>query len=176
MAMHFEELDDRTRKLMLEEFEIEQRSSNPYFSPLLTKIGRREFVSLMRKAIRSGDEQQLVSSLARATYWDDTNRRGSVVNVRHAAEQLAVSEFNTWYVRGLAKRLLDEGVTECQVYRAEDPRAERGECRQYEGRILPVEDVYGGHRARYWPEPGDPHALSVPFHPGCHHTIRRVAT
>jgi hypothetical protein len=33
--------------------------------------------------------------------------------------------------------------------------------------------VYDGHRARYWPTE-NPTAVSVPFGPNCHHTIRRI--
>jgi hypothetical protein len=90
-----------------------------------------------------------------------------------AAERLAVTEFNTWYVRGLAKRLLDEGVTQCQVYRAALPKWEPADCTKHEGQAYPVKDVYDGHRAKYWPEPRNPNAFSIPAGPSCHHTIRR---
>jgi hypothetical protein len=37
-----------------------------------------------------------------------------------------------------------------------------------------VREIHDGHRARYWPAPGNPGAFSIPFAPGCHHTIRRI--
>ncbi len=46
---------------------------------------------------------------------------------------------------------------------------------EHEGLIVSVREVYDGHRARYWPEPGNADAFSIPFGPGCHHVIRRVA-
>jgi hypothetical protein len=109
----------------------------------------------------------------------ETYERGGIVrtrniNMQQAVEQLSLSEFNTWYVRGLAKRLIDEGVRSCQAYRGEMPKWEPGDCAAHEGQIFSVEEIYKGHRAKYWPKPGNPDAISIPFTPGCHHTIRRV--
>lgn len=130
----------------------------------------------MREAIKSGNEQTLLNALLNPSYWYPTDRRGARVNIPQAAERLALTEFNTWYVRGLAKRLMDEGVTQCQVYRAAPPRrGEPGACSIHEEQIFPVELIYKGHRAKYWPEPGNPAAIAIPSGPGCHHTIRRVA-
>ena len=180
MGMAFEELDTKTRDLMLSEFEAEQTGGNPYVSKGLSAEGRAAFPACMREAIKHGDEATLAASLTRADCWNPTEHyvrkgihRERRVNVRQAAERLALTEFNTWYVRGLSKRLMDEGVKHCQVYRAAIPKWEPSECQIHEGRILPVEEIYRGHRVKYWPEPGNPDAFSIPFGPGCHHTIRR---
>lgn len=182
MAMNFEELDDKTRSYMLEEFEAEESGSNPYRGKGLSASGRAAFPDLMREAIKGGNEQTLIAALSNPSFWDPTEtyvrdgvQRERRVNVRQAAERLGLTEFNTWYVRGLAKRLIDEGVANCQVYRAAIPKWEPAECSQHEGQVLPVKEIYRGHRARYWPEPGDAMAMSIPFGPGCHHTIRRVS-
>jgi hypothetical protein len=180
MAMNFEELNDTTRGYMLQEFEAELRSSNPYVSKALSAKGRNAFPDLMRKTIQSGNEESLARDLAGPSYWNPTEtyvRDGVVrernINVSQAAARLALTEFNTWYVRGLAKRLMDEGVTRCQAYRGAQPKWEPAECSVHEGQIFEVEKIYGGHRARYWPA-DNPNAVSIPFGPGCHHTIRRV--
>jgi hypothetical protein len=159
MAMQFEELDEITARFMLQHFEAEQASADPYLGKILSPDGRAAFPDLMREAIRQRTEVVLIGQLTRPEYWNSTEpyeRKGILreraVNVMQAAERLGMTEFNTWYVRGLAARLLDEGVESCQAYRA----------------------AYDGHRARYWPEPGDPDAISIPFGPGCHHTIRRM--
>lgn len=183
MNMKYDELDQTTRKYMLHEFEAEEASGKPYRSKALSVDGLRVFPELMRQAIQSGNEQTLYQALNVPEYWEPeesyvrrdaqrTRRR----NIEQSARRLALSEFSTWYVRGMAKRLLDEGVEECQVYLAETPDAEGkpGECSLHEGMVLPVREVYRGHRARYWPTPGDRAAISVPSSPGCHHLIRRV--
>lgn len=78
------------------------------------------------------------------------------------------------YVRRLSMRLMEEGVEFCQAYRAAQPKWNPGECAEHEGQLFRVRDIHDGHRARYWPEPGKPTAISIPFGPGYHHTIRRA--
>lgn len=179
--MDFEELDAKTRGHMLTEFEAEKATGSPYRGERLTPAGRAAFPNLMRQAIQTGNEQSLTNSLLAPGYWNPTEtyeRSGIVrtrkINMQQAAEQLGLSEFNTWYVRGLSKRLTDEGVTSCQAYRGTAPKWEPGDCVTHEGQVFSTEAVYEGHRARYWPKPGNPNAISIPFTPGCHHTIRRV--
>lgn len=181
MAMHFEALDETTRRFMLSEFAGEEASGKPYRARGLSSKGLSVFHDVMREAIHSGTEETLSAALANPAYWDRheiSYREGRPlprrVNVQQAAERLGVTEFNTWYVRGLAKRLLEEGEKACQVYRAALPKGTPDTCPLQDGQMVPLQDVYRGHRASYWPEPGDPDALSVPSGPGCHHTIRRV--
>ena len=182
MAMSFEELDETTRRCMLEEFEAEMAGDNPYYGRNLSPMGREMFPELMSQAIKDGNEETLRVALNRADLWNPTERqvrKGVVrqrrINVRQQSERLALTEFNTWYVRGLARRLLDEGETRCQVYRAAVPKwGEPAACHEHEGEIIPVSAIYEGHRARYWPTENR-QALSIPFAPNCHHTIRRVA-
>lgn len=179
--MHYTELDEKTRSIMLSEFDAEQAGGNPYRSKALSLRGDQVFPQLMRDAIRQGTEVSLASALADASLWNpmetyvrDGISRERKRNVQQSAERLATTEFSTWYVRGLAKRLLDEGVKNCQVYRGAQPKWEPGECSEHEGRIVDVKTIYDNHRARYWPEPGNKAKFSVPFAPGCHHLIKRV--
>lgn len=181
MSMHYEDLDARTRELMLLEFEAEERSGPSYRCNRLSESGRTTFPELMRNAICEGTERSLTESLLRHNYWrgeEEYERNGVVrvrkLNLRQVAEQVGLCEFSTWYVRGLARRLMDEGILDCQVYRGTFPKWEPGECAVHENQIVPVRLVYEGHRARYWPKPGRPEAFSIPFTPGCHHVIRRV--
>ena len=180
MGMNFEELDAVTRRWMQVEFDDEESGGSAYRGKGLSPTGKAAFPGLMQAAIREGDEETLSDALMNATYWEPTEQyvrnrvvRDRQVNVRQAAERLSLTEFNTWYVRGLARRLMDEGVTNCQAYRAAAPKWEPAECSQHEGQIYEVRVIYVGHRVRYWPEPGTS-AISIPYGPGCHHTIRRV--
>lgn len=181
MAMHYEELDDRTREYMLAEFEKEEAGGRPYRSKALSRTGLSVFPDLMREAIRSGNEETLYQALLNESYWDPdeeytrsgitrTRRR----NIPQSAQRLAITEFSTWYVTAFAKRLLDEGVERCQIYRGAQPKWEPGECAAHEGQVVSVRELYESHRARYWPAPGNQHAFSIPFGPGCHHVIKRV--
>jgi hypothetical protein len=181
MAMNYEELDQRTRDYMLAEFDSEERSARPYRSKALSSIGLECFPDFMREAIQSGNEETLCLALNFPEHWEpfeqyvrDGIARPRRRNIFQSAQRLALTEFSTWYVRGLAKRLLDEGVEKCQIYRGETPKWEMGECSAHEGQVVAVLDIYKGHRIRYWPEPGDPNGFSIPFGPGCHHIIRRL--
>src|SRR5271154_6128665 len=104
--MNFEELDGITRDRMLAEFESEEASGNPYRGERLSTAGRAAFSNLMREALRNGNEQSLLIALNNAAYWNQTEQyvrngiaRTRNINMQQAAEQLSLSEFNTWYVR-----------------------------------------------------------------------------
>jgi len=177
----FEELDDKTRFWMLVEFRTEKMSGNPYYSSRLTPEGIEAFFQEMEKALQTGDEETLINALVHPGYWKqvETYYRGGRANQRRinpveAAKQLSCTEFNTWYVRGFARRLIEEGETQCQVHRAAPAWQPRAECLSHEGMIYEVRLIYDGHRARYWPPPGNTGAFSIPVGPNCHHTIRRV--
>jgi hypothetical protein len=181
MSMNFEELDNKTREYMLIEFDKEINSGNPYLSKKLTEIGKLKFLELMRNAVKNGTEITLYESLLKPEYWvsEELYTRNGVTNKRkvnylQAALRLAITEFSTWYVAGLAKKLLDEGEQNCKIYRGQIPKFEPGDCSSHEGKIVSVKEIYNNHRLRYWPEPGDDSKFSIPFGPGCHHIIKRI--
>lgn len=184
MAMQFEELDDVTRQHMLREFEHEWASADRYEPLRLSAAGLGAFPHLMGDAISQGDEIWLGRKLAAdrsywlryEEYWDHRKQtmRERRINVVQSAETLARHEFNTFYVRGLAMRLLAEDVDSVQVYRASYPKWEPAECSVHEGRVYPIDVILDGHRAGYHPPPGDPTVISIPQVPGCHHSVRRV--
>lgn len=178
---NFEELDEITRKWMLEEFLSEERAGKPYRSPRLSPLGLQVFPKEMEKAIQEGNEETLAQALSNPAYWQSTEtyQRGGTtytrgINPIKAAQFLAYTEFNTWYVRGFARRLIEEGEERCQVYRAALAWEPRGECLKHEGKNYEVKEIYDGHRVRYWPPPGNPNVLSIPVGTNCHHSIRRM--
>ena len=178
---NFEELDDITRKWMLEEFLHEERSGKPYRSPRLSSLGLEIFPKEMEKAIVDGNEESLAHALSRSDYWNPSEaytRSGKnymrKINPTKAAEFLAYTEFNTWYVRGFARRLIEEGNENCQIYRAAPAWQPRPECLEHEDKIYNVQEIYEGHRARYWPHPGNSNVFSIPIGTNCHHSIRRI--
>lgn len=176
--MEFEELDSKTRKWMLVEFEAEEKDK-PYRSPRLTSVGIEKFSDIMRKAIKSGDISSLTNDLLDSSFWNRTESyvRNGVERTKNipsnAPKLLAHSEFTTWYTRGFARRLMEEGVELCEIYRAEPAKIPRCECTRLEGQKVKVKDVYDGHRAEYH-HPRTASAVPIPSGPMCHHTIRRL--
>ncbi|MEV4661377.1 hypothetical protein AB0J85_05455 [Micromonospora echinofusca] len=181
MSLYLPDLDSATRDHMLREFDSEQ-DGLPYVPTVLSVYGRSVWPTLMREAIEFGDDTTLLNDLLRKpavfNQQESYQRQGTTrirsVNVRQAAERLATSEFNTWYVRGVAARCLAEGISHVMVYRAAEPKWAVAGCTEHEGVIVPAQEVYDGHRAHYWPSV-NPDAFAIPFQPGCHHSIRRVS-
>lgn len=179
--MLFEELNPQTRNYMLEEFRAEQQTSNPYRPKVFTPDGEAAFVGIMEEHLVGGTELTLTIALSQPKYWVErgirNTRNGPVPYYLPAAQRarvFALTDFNTWYVRGLCRVLIEAGIADCEVYRAEPAYEPRGECLHLERRVLDVRDVYRGHRARYHPEgTKDPNSLSIPVGPNCHHSIRR---
>jgi len=179
-SLNFEELDDDTRKWMLVEFEQEENSNNPYRSTRLNLTGQKEFGKIMKRAITSGNIQILTGDLSNPSLWNPTElaRRKETtypkkIDPGSSAKLLAHTEFTTWYTRGLARKLMEENIDSCEIYRAEPAKTPRCECTRYEGKSIPVKDIYDGHRAKYHPKINSS-AFSIPSGPFCHHTIRRL--
>lgn len=178
---NFEELDENTRKWMLEEFLEEENSGNPYRSTRMSSTGINIFSTEMERAIQEGNEVTLAYAISDPRNWQPTElyQRGGItrsrrINPEKAAEFLANTEFLTWYTRGFARRLMEEGEGSCQVIRVAHAWAPREECLIHENKIYNVLDIYNGHRVRYWPLPGKLSAFSIPSGTNCHHSIRRI--
>src|SRR5687768_13074499 len=115
MKMNFPDLDETTRGYMLRELEAELKDPGRYIIKSLNESGLARFPDFLRAAIGGGNEQTLTAALLDPAYWRPhfkPRKDGKVRerNIPYWADRLALTEFNTWYVRGLSKRLLDEGV------------------------------------------------------------------
>ena len=168
---NFPELAD-SRERMLEAFHAEQERTDlpPYRPEGMTPVGEAAFPATVEASLKTGNEMTLANDLDFAPYW--TAAQTGAPPAR-SAKRIAGHEFNTWYVRGLALRLVDEGATECQVFAA-DTTSECPECAHMDGKTLDLAAVIAGHRIRYHHESPDPSAVSIPLHPGCRHSIRRL--
>lgn len=101
----FEELDDITRKWMLEEFHIEENSNTPYRSSRLSELGLKIFPTEMEKAIIEGNEESLAKGLMNSDYWNPSESymskngiRSRAINPNSSAQFLARTEFITSYI------------------------------------------------------------------------------
>lgn len=147
----------------------------------LTEAGWAAFAVVMPEALAVRDDDWLTTQMSPDQYWElrspRRTRSGITMvnyNKRDALERLTFGEFNIAYIRGLARALVARGHTDCAVYRANPAYEPRGECSTWEGKTFPLGDVIAGHRVRYHPPPGLPHAWSIPTGPNCHHSIRAL--
>lgn len=133
MGLNYPQLDQETRRLMLDEIEKDEREGKLYFSDRLSQAGRNDYPALLRNAVESGTDDSLAASLKQNGRLSTTEQRRkpsggySTVNVPvTAAETFAEGEFNRFYVRDLCRRQLT-GDGQLVVHRAKavlNPRPE----------------------------------------------------
>ena len=135
MALYFENLDDRTRQLMLDEMEYDIANNQLHISPFLSGQGQRDYANLLHEALEGGNDESLAQNLREhrrilKTLPRRNPKKGGysiAATVENAAEVLAESEFNRYYIRGLARRAIEDGIQELVVYRAKPVRNPRPE-------------------------------------------------
>ena len=135
MALYLPDLDDRTRRFMLDELEADRARRRLYLSPYLTELGRAAYEGALRAAIVHGTEASLADALrgpgrmALPAGWKQgTLGQGTLGHglPTSAPDALAEAEFHRFYVRGLCRRSLAEGIRTLVIYRAKvdaPPRA-----------------------------------------------------
>lgn len=119
---------------MLDELAYDMAQNQLHISPYLSPQGQHDYPNLLREALENGDDATLAEALRKLRRIDRTGHRRlpaggyTIVTVpQNAAETIAESEFNRYYIRAVAQRAIEEGIDELIVYRAkpvEEPRPE----------------------------------------------------
>jgi hypothetical protein len=60
---NYAQLDEETRRLMLDEIQRDERDGKLYISPRLSQIGVADYPQLLRRAAESGTDDSLAASL-----------------------------------------------------------------------------------------------------------------
>jgi len=107
----YQELDGFTRKYMRQEFMLDQEQHAIYESKLMSDAGLEAFPNLLLEAINHGTIETLTHKLAPSSYWGPRAHQESPA-------ALAEEQFNQYYMRGLLRKLIEEGHSEAEVYRA----------------------------------------------------------
>src|SRR6185503_427887 len=176
MALYYENLDDRTRQLMLEEMDYDIAHNQLHISPLLSGQGERDYPSLLREAIQSGSDETLAENLRVHRRLSKALPRrkpkggyGIASTPDNAADMLAEGEFNRYYIRALARRALEDGIQELVVYRARPVQSPRPESEARVETALPAQELLEERRSH----PGDErHRLGVPSGPNSGLSVR----
>jgi hypothetical protein len=129
MGLFYENLDDVTRDYMVDELKYDQKKGKIYISSRLTPEGEKEWVNLLKEALRNYNDDWLAQELKNRGYIRkrEYTKKGNKSVPNNAYETLAEGEFNRYYIRGVCRRAIDEGIEEVEVYRGklvEDPRPE----------------------------------------------------
>jgi hypothetical protein len=124
VSLDLAHLDSCTRRFMLAELESDLADGTLYHSPQLSEEGQRHYNRLLRTALLTGTDASFAEAL---------NSRGAVIPVGRwqssseiapgdaltaASALLAEREFHRFYLRGLCRRALDQGVQALVIYRA----------------------------------------------------------
>src|SRR5713226_7932270 len=125
MPLRYLNLDDQTRRFMVEEIDMDIASGALYLSPWLTERGRQDWPQLLRDAAVSGTDATLAAQIPLQGRLAQTAQRkkpkGGFTTYSvpvTAPEVMSEGEFNRFYVRGLCRRAIKDGVKSLVVYRA----------------------------------------------------------
>lgn len=176
MALYLENLDERTRQLMLAEMEYDITHNQLHISPFLSGQGQRDYASILREAIQSGNDETLAEALRQHRRILRTlprrNPKGGYsisATPENAAQVLAESEFNRYYIRALARRAIEDGILELVIYRAKPVSNPRPESEARVETTLSPTELLDDLRTH----PGDePPALGVPSGPNSGLSVR----
>lgn len=142
MGLLFHHLDDTTRPLMLSEIKKDDSTGKIYISNYLNEIGCLRWLPFLKQAAESGTDDSLADTLRRANCFKVKVERKKPMGGTTlvfvpvtAAQTLAESQFNMYYIRAIALRAIDMGQG-LLVYRAKEVEVPRSESELMIGRTL----------------------------------------
>lgn len=115
MRYSFLNLDESTRAVMLEEYQVDLELGTLYKSKAMNDLGLTKYPELFIVAIQSGNEQTLAASLP-WQFFLPTNSRGAKT-MKNIHEVVACNDFNRYYMRAMIVRALKEDF-DIEIYRA----------------------------------------------------------
>jgi hypothetical protein len=131
VSLDLANLDSCTRQFMLAELESDVAAGTLYRSPQLTEQGLLQYCRLLRAALESGTEASFAEALWRLQAvmppgrWQHARAVGPEEALEAATVRLAEREFHRFYIRGLCRRALDQGLHTLEIYRAKPAEAGR---------------------------------------------------
>jgi len=168
MGLAYANLDETTRRYMLEEIALDVTNGDLIMGRRLTETGRARWLALLNEAAASHNDdwlaaQQKVEGLIKAKETRHL-KSGKVVEVDvpiTAAETLADGEFNRFYIRGLCRRAEDAGIPALLVYRAKAVENPRPSSQALIGTMIDAQTLLNDLRTHQGVEP----ALKMPGGP-----------
>lgn len=175
MALYLENLDAETRRWMLAELDDDVAHNRLHISPYLSGQGVHDYANLLREALADGTDDTLAEALrAHRRIERSVQKRKpkggfTLVSVpANAAQVVAESEFNRYYIRGVARRAVEAGIPEVVVYRAKPVAEPRAESEALVETTVAPQALLDDLRANT----GDRPALGVPAGPGSGLSVR----
>jgi hypothetical protein len=174
MGINYKNLDETTRKFMLDELEKDIEGGKLFISSRLNSAGKSNWAGLLKEAIVSYDDDWLAGQLNMGNFLETYEERktsiGRIISAkvpRDAANTLAEGEFNRFYARGLCARAIDEGIDEVVVYRGKQVKQPRPGSENKIGKRFKAKDLLEDLRKSQGVDP----ALGIPSGPNSGLTI-----
>jgi hypothetical protein len=175
MSFHFLDLDERTRTLMVLEFEDDLTRHRVYVSDRLNPEGQRHYPDLLRQALTTHTPEWLAAQLRAGQLFNHSERRrtpsGGITSAQipsTAADTLAEGEFNRYYMRAICRRALEDGISQVQVYRAKAVQHARSASQAKIGHLMAPDRLLDDLRTH----PGTDTALGLPPGPNSGLSVR----
>ncbi len=152
---NFKNLTESVRKKMISEVKGDISSNKLYFSDRLNALGKRIYTDALLSAITDGSEFDLQQNLESENYFNSQElRNGKSVKVpSNAAQLLAQSEFNRFYIRGVCLQAIEEGISQVEVYRARESSWSRPESERKIGTKINPNELLNDLREHIGREP-----------------------
>lgn len=120
----FENLDEKTRALMLQELEYDLERGTIFFDIRLKEAAKARYIELLTEALNHGtpetfSEAILEQQLLKETETRDLGERqirAKISNIAHY--NIGEGEFSRYYMRAICLFAIEKGVDEVEVYRA----------------------------------------------------------
>ncbi len=175
MGLDFQNLDGETRAYMLEEIDMDLAAGNIYISNYLNDHGAVVWVDLLRFAVQDGTDDSLAAEIRNQNclkFQVERRKPGGGYTMAKvpitAPSTMAEGEFNRFYVRGLCRRAIANGIPQLEVYRAKPVDVPRPESQAKLGMMVDPQVILNDLRATTGVEP----ALGLPPGPNSGLTLR----
>ncbi len=177
MALSLENIDSRTRELMLDEFNYDLSKDALYISNRLNTPGKMQYKTILKKALANGNDTEFATELS-AGFLNEYEQRhtpsGGLTNAKvptNANEMLAEGEFNRYYIRALCRRVIEDKCGVLQVYRAKNVHHPRPDSKRKIGELVNPARLLQDLRSNI----GVDTALGIPAGPNSGLSVRIVS-
>jgi hypothetical protein len=146
MPLQYENLDPTTRRLAIAELDDDLKTGAFHASERLRPTAVADYQHLLRESLRYYDDlwlEQRASDLI-VDFETRQTRSGGQTTAKipeMASRMLAEGDFNRYYMRGVARRAVDEGRQIVEVYRARLSLEPRPDSAEAEGQRVQAKDV-----------------------------------
>ncbi len=179
MSLKLVNLDEQTRKLMLNEFNDDLSNGKLYISPRLTHDGQKKYPELLKQAIMAHNDSWLASNLRNSGMMKTEELRrkpkGGYTTAKvpvTAPDTLAEGEFNRFYCRAVCLRAIQSDIHDVVVYRAKHVDNPRPESEAKRGARINAQELLNDLRTHQGVEP----ALGLPPGPNSGLSVMLPAT